>query len=39
MIKDLELIINELENNNKPSDINNYNSVISLSDDFKEYFI
>ena len=36
MIKDLELIINELENNNKPIDINNYNSVISLSDDFKD---
>ena len=36
MIKDLELIINELENNNKPIDINNYNSVISLNDDFKD---
>jgi len=39
MIKDLELIINELENNvnnNKPIDINNYNSINSLNDDFKD---
>ena len=41
MIKDLELIISELENNvnnsnNKPIDLNNYNSINSLDYDFKD---
>ena len=36
MIKDLELIINELENKNKPIDINNNNSIINLNDEFKD---